>query len=441
MTFWTDLKNGLIGLVGIKGAISGITDVYTRIASPEDMEGITDSQSIEDMADASIRGKSELFSIIPNIVGMPLISDLYSPGFGQIVRRRVNNAYQANLLSPMDYVAYSYRYPDEELDLRHWLGELGYNEEHEKIMSDLYKYYPNAPDFVRFGVREVFKPDIVKKYGYDNDFPTEIVPHMAKAGLSEDVMQWFWRAHWEMPSFYNIREARWRDLITDTEVDEWLTINDYAPYWRDSMRKIMFNPYTRVDIRRMYDAGVVDRDEVKRTYKDLGYDEEHAENLTTYTVVNSDKTKDVLSTYTKAYQRGIITEDELKTKMQEMEYSDTEIELRVAMLAETEAVDRVKRGLTLTTVKNLYKRGLTDSATLESQLIELNYSDDAVKYMKLLILSESSPHKAWTAEIKKGYQNGVLTRDETIARLTSLGYSTESIDLSLALIEAKMEGE
>lgn len=439
MTFWNDLKNGLIGITGIKGAAGLMGDVYGRITKDEDLEGVTGSDSLSEMADASIRGKSELFGIVPNIVGMPLLGDLYSPGFGQIVRRRVQSAYQANLLSPMDYIAYNYRYPEKELDTRFWMSELGFDKNQEEIMHDLYKYYPNAPDFVRFGVREVFKPEIVKKYGYDDDFPKEIIPHMEKAGLSEDVMQWFWRAHWEMPSFYNIREARWRDLITDTEVDEWLTINDYAPYWRDTMVKIMYTPYTRVDIRRMYDTGVVDRDEVKRTYKDIGYDEEHAENLTRYTVINSDKTKDVLSTYTKAYERGLITQKELEEKMREMEYSDTEIKLRIEMLAESETVERSKRGLTLTTVKNLYKKGLTDSSTLEDQLITLNYSDDAVKYMKLLIVSESTPHKAWTTEIKKGYQNGVLSRDETIARLTGLGYSMESIDLSLALIEAKME--
>jgi hypothetical protein len=292
---------------------------------------------------------------------------------------------------------------------------------------------------VRFGVREVFKPDLVKKYGYDKDFPEEIKPYMHKAGLTDEVMGWFWRAHWELPSFYNIREAKWRGLITDKEVDEWLMVNDYAPYWRDILKNIIHNPYTRVDIRRMYNTGVVDRDEVKRTYMQLGYDETHAENLTKFTIVNSDKTKDVLSTYTKAFKKGIITESELIDQMQEMEYSDKEIELRISLLGMTVVSSKPKKGLTLTNVKKLFNKGLIDTSTLEDMLIKLNYDDDAVMYMKLLILSDSEPYKVWTSEIKKAYAKDLLARDETVAKLVTLGYTIEAIDLSLALIDIKRE--
>ena len=439
MTFWDDLKNMLISFTGIKGSMALVGDFIDRAKGDEDVSDLSTSETLQAAADASIRGKSEIFSTVPNVLGMPILNDLYSPGFGVLVRRRVSSAYQANLLSPMDYVTHSIRFPDKEIDLRFYLSELGYNQDHEDILTDLHKYYPNAPDFVRFGVREVFKPDIVAKYGYDQDFPEEIIPHMAKAGLTEDVMQWYWRSHWELPSFYNIKDARHRDLIGDAEVDEWLMVNDYAPYWRNILKGIIFNPYTRVDIRRMYDSGVVDRDVVKRTYKDLGYDEIHAENLTKFTIVNSDKTKDVLSTYTKAYTKGIIDESELTDQMRIMEYSDKEIELRIGLLNLTEVAERPKRGLTLTNVKKLFTTGLINSQTLEDMLIGLNYSDDAVKYMKILIISESVPHRTWTAEIKKGYKADLLTRDEAVNRLTSIGYTTEAIDLSLALIDSKRE--
>lgn len=439
MTFWTDLKNGLVGLSSVQGAFELLGYFHDQVVSKEDVEELSGGEVLEDMADASVREKSQLLGALPSIIAAPVLSDIYTAGFGVQVRRRVQNAYQQTLLSPMDYISYSYRYPDKEIDLRWYLSELGYNEAQEEIMSDLYKFYPNPGDFVRFGVREVFKPEIVAKYGYDDDFPEEIKTHMHKAGLTDEVMEWFWRAHWEMPSFYNIREARWRDKITDSEVDEWLTINDYAPYWRDIMKDILYTPYTRVDVRRMYDTGILGRDEVKRTYQDIGYDEEHAENLTEYTVVNSDKTKEVLSTYLNAYKRGIIDESELRSKMEEMNYSTEEIDLRIEMLEETDVVEKTKRSLTLTNVKSLFKKGLIDSYTLEDMLIELNYSDEAAMYMKLLILADSAAHKAWTKEIKKGYEELLLTRDEAVARLSDLGYSMEAINLSLALIDLELE--
>jgi len=441
MTFWIDLKNALIGVSGINGVINTISNSFKRAITAQDERELTDAEFFSKLADDSIRNKSELFGVVPNFIGMPILNDLYAPGFGVIVRRRVSSAYQANLLSPMDYVSHAIRYPEKELDLRFFLSELGYNEDHENILNDLYKYYPNPTEFVRFGVREVFKPDLVAKYGYDEEFPSEIKPYMHKAGLTDEVMGWFWRAHWELPSFYNIREARWRGVISDTELDEWLMVNDYAPYWREKLKEIIYTPYTRVDVRRMYDTGVISRDEVKRAYQDIGYDNLHAENLTKFTVINSDKTKDVLSTYTKAFTKNIITESELSDKMKEMEYSDKEIELRISMLRGEEIVSRPKRSLTLTNIKKLFNKGLIDSSTLEDMLIKLNYSDEGVMYMKLLIISESTPHKTWTAEIKKGYKLGLVTRDETVARLKAIGYTDEAINLALAIIESKMVSE
>ena len=439
MTFWDDLKAALVATAEQTTVSGRIAGFLGRAVKEEDIDDLNTKEAINALQDEGIEGLSELFSIVPNILGMPMLSDLYTPGFGVLVRRRVSSAYQANLLSPMDYVAYANRYPDKELDLRFYLSESGYNEKHEEILQGMYKYYPNAPDFVRFGVREVFKPDLVAKYGYDNDFPEEIKPYMHRAGLTDEVMSWFWRSHWELPSFYNIKDARHRGLITDTEVDEWLMVNDYAPYWRDILKGIIFNPYTRVDIRRMYNTGVVDRDEVKKTYLSLGYDDTHAENLTKFTILDSDKTKDVLSTYTKAFTKKIITKDELVTQMVKMGYSDKEIELRVGMLEGVEVAERPKRGLTLTNVKKLFTKGLIDSSTLEDMLIALNYSDDAVKYMKLLILSDSEPHKVWTGEIKKAYEIGIISRGEAVDKMLAIGYTIEAIELSLALIDIKRE--
>ena len=439
MTFWEDLKDGLMALTGIKGSTAAMGKIYQSVADPEAYDEISNEDHLQDVTDESIKGKSQLFGVIPNIVGMPLINDVYAAGYGKIVTRRVQSAYKANLMSPMDYIAHSVRYPEKELDFSHYIEESGYDALHEEIMQDLYKYYPNAAEFVRFGVREVFKPAIVAKYGYDNEFPTDIIPHMAKAGLTEEVMKWYWRSHWEMPSFYNIRESLWRGHITDTEVNEWLAINDYAPYWRDKMVKIMYTPYTRVDVRRMYDCGVLDRAAVKRSYNDIGYDDEKAEALTKFTVINADKTKETVATFTKAFGQNLITEEEYKETLERMEYSPAEVELRVMMSNTAEAVSKPMKSITLTTVKALHKRGLIDAYELEEYLVKLNYDEDAVQKMKLLIISDSEPHKRFTAEIKKGYEKDILTVDQTIADLRELGYTDEAISLSIALIDLKKE--
>ena len=441
MTFWEDLKgffSNVASMVDIFGFGQYITERINYIKEEKELDTY---DKISAMHDEMIKDYSETLGLIPTLLNPPVFNTLYSSGVNVLVDRRVKHAYQANLLGVNDYITYYNRFPEKGFDLRFYLAELGFDQEQEQILNDLYKYYPNPEDFIRFGVREVFKPNICAKYGYDQDFPEEIKPHMHKAGLTDEVMLWFWRAHWQLPSFYNIRDMVFRGVITEQEVKEWLEVNDYAPYWRDNLLKIIYEPYTRVDIRRMYDSGVVDRDEVKRTYLDLGYDDTHAENLTKFTVVNSDKTKNVLSTYLKAYKNDLIDESELKRQMQEMEYSDKEIDLRIQLLNMNQVVERPKKHLTLTNVKKLFKEGFIDSDTLEDMLIELNYDDEAVKYMKMLIISECQPYKVWVSEIKKAYKEDLLTRDETTNKLMSLGYTAEAIKLALDLIDLKKESE
>jgi len=70
----------------------------------------------------------------------------------------------------------------------------GYNEKMQSYLKEAYKYYPSPTDFIRFATRDVFREDIVKKYGYDSEWDkieSGIKEYVEKAGIDLEVLKWY----------------------------------------------------------------------------------------------------------------------------------------------------------------------------------------------------------------------------------------------------------
>jgi len=141
---------------------------------------------------------------------------------------------------------------------------------------------PGLSDMVRFAVREVYDPARRAALKLDEDYPAAFTAQAAKHGLSEEDARAYWAAHWVLPSPTQMYRMLWRGLITLDELDAGLKAADYSPAWRDRLRDIAYLPLTRVDLRRMLDAKVIDRAEVKKGYKAIGYTDANAELLTQF---------------------------------------------------------------------------------------------------------------------------------------------------------------
>lgn len=151
------------------------------------------------------------------------------------------------------------------------LKALGFQENDFKLLEELTLVYPSADDIVRFAVREVFNEEVVRRYGYDQDIPKEYLEWAKKLGLSEEFARMYWRAHWEIPSPTQAIELLSRGIIDPEDFDTVLKIHDIAPWWRPRMLALAFDPYTRVDIRRMYELGILSDDDLLKAAKAVGY--------------------------------------------------------------------------------------------------------------------------------------------------------------------------
>jgi len=197
-------------------------------------------------------------------------------------------------------------------------------EDIEKTLQ-IFKMVPGPGDLISMAVREAFDDRVSAMWGYDQDFPAEFATWMKRQGDQDDWARKYWRAHWTMPGLTTALEAFHR--IPDFNLDKlntFLRVSDVAPAWRDIITKIAYSPLTRVDVRRMYGMGVLDRQAVVRSYLDLGYSPENAELLTQFTIkyeANSEKelTKaDVVG----GFSDGMLSREEAITYLNSLGYPD-----------------------------------------------------------------------------------------------------------------------
>lgn len=169
---------------------------------------------------------------------------------------------------------------------------------------ELTKNIPGPSDLVRFAVRHVFEPDIVKELGFNDEISKDFLDWHEKQGFGwkfdikhEKFGEWkdatwaqaFWWAHWVWPAPTQLYEfyQRARPLPDDPtksrlaglppftfdKLKLGLRGNDYPPAFRDYLAAISFRPPTRYDAQYAYQQQQIDFAELKERLRDVGYNE------------------------------------------------------------------------------------------------------------------------------------------------------------------------
>ena len=313
------------------------------------------------------------------------------------------------------------------------LRQQGLSDDKIEILEHISRFLPGPSDLISFSVRDVFRGDLVEKYGYDTDFDkieNELSPWLEKIGMDPDVMKLYWRAHWDLPSITLAYELLHRGFITENDLRILLKTADMAPAFVDPIIQASYSPYTRVDVRRMYELGILDREAVKRSYQDIGYDDEHAENMTEFTILDSIVAeKDLTKTETlTALSEGLITETEAKQSLSDMGYSGEEADVIISL--ESYKIEKSNRDREKKVISNLYYYGKISRSEAEKKLNELNVSERE----KELTLAETEArirekHKDPSKEdLAKWYKGRLISKDDYIAEMLNLGYSINHIN-------------
>jgi len=388
-------------------------------------------------------------------VGSLIIALYRDPGKEEIVRDMLHkHGYTDDRIDTLFAAAKSVLAPDElknlylrgeidEATLDSGFKKYGFTDLEIARLKKLFYPIPSYPDLIRMAVREAFYPDYVSEYGLMEELPGEYIEWAKKQGLSEEWAKYYWASHWELPSLGMGYEMLHRGVIKDEDLDKLFMAVDIMPWWRDKLKAISYSPLTRVDVRRIFKMGIIGRDEVKRTYLDLGYDEEKSEWLTKFTEMEGreadrDLSKsEVLSAYTKS----IIGHAECEKMLLDLGYSQEEVDILVSM-KEYQWYAEIKER-TLTRIKKYYLAGVY---TVNQAINELGKID-------LVGAEQDSIIKLWESEklaklrsptkkdIDSFFTAKIITEKQYLDELQHIGYSEKYRTWYLLLLKQVMKGK
>lgn len=431
----------------ITGAVEDFMEDFEQELLPNVkpiIEKILDNPNIPDDIRKQLKDLKEpdAFAFAPILLGVlalnliPVLSASSSGGIEQ-VRQGSMMAFKPSLLGVDEALSALWRGKWDPDTFKHELNQHGFNSERQEIIKEVRRYVPNANDLIRFTVRDVFREDIVEKYGYDTDFDKisdDLQPWLDKIGMDKDVMRNYWRAHWALPSIGQGFDMLHRGQIEIEDIRTLLKISDVAPAWVEPIIKVAYSPYTRVDVRRMYASGIIDKDAVMRAYLDLGYDDEHADNLTSWTIAESMSTeKDLSKTeILTGYNQGSIPPDTAKSALSDMGYDSSEVELILAIQdykIESKILDREKKILI-----NHFTRGEIDIIELNKGLGALGLNEKEINITCEEARSKVREKTACPtkADLKKWLEAKVISDEQYMFEMRLKGYSQAHIENYLA---------
>ena len=303
-------------------------------------------------------------------------------------------AFHANLQQLLDISTATqakYRGLISEAQLRDLLHKYGYSDPDIETFIKAVEPLPNPADLIRFGVREAYQDDVAAAWGYDQDFPSGFAADMAKLGYTPEWAKYFWRAHWELPSVQLGMEMTHRGIISPDEFAGLLRLQDYPAGWRARMQQAIYTPYTRVDVRRMYGMGILDRAGVVKLYHDIGYDDEHAEKLADFTIKYEDENgaskKTTLhalseSTIRQAVQKGMLSDADAHAQLVGLDYAEEDADLLIRLAHWQKAISQKPEPIPefnkdiRSIVERAYANRIIDKANALGQLAAVGYSGD-----------------------------------------------------------------
>lgn len=314
-----------------------------------------------------------------------------------------------------------------------YLHQIGYTKSRVEIIMKSWPLIPGVQDLIRFAVKEAFTPEIAERFGQYQDFPAPVVEWAAKQGLSEDWVKKYWASHWDLPSPSMGFEMLHRGIIEQDDLKLLLRALDIMPYWRDKLIDLSYNPYTRVDVRRMYTMGVLDEAEVLKAYQDIGYDPDHAAKMTEFTIKYQAVGKKELTraNVETAYKEYLITREDAAAYLSEIGYDAEEIELLLSMddyLVAKEYIDDI-----VASIKDKYQENFIDELQARDALQALNLPTPKVdslleRWITRKMVGVKIPSKA---ELFKFYKAGILDLPTLKKELIKLGYDERYANMYL----------
>ncbi len=289
------------------------------------------------------------------------------------------NGMMSSDVNPNDLIVGFWRGLFSETEFRQRLSRVGVPGQYHDLWVEKTKIIPGINDLIRMMVREAFNDATSAQFGYDDDYPRDIDKFLPMIGLNADWGKRFWRAHWTLPSPTQAYEMLHRSLISQDDLLLLLKTADYPSFWRDKLMKISYNVLTRIDVRRLLQAGIIDSEKARNTYLEMGYKPDDAQLLTDFAVQGiSQDEKDLTKTdILNLYEEGLTTREATSANLIKMGYDSQEADeilklsdVAIAKAARTDIINYVKERYQARQIDKLAAQGELSQAGLTQRSVD-----------------------------------------------------------------------
>lgn len=293
------------------------------------------------------------------------------------------------------------------------------------LVFSLANRIPGPADLVQFAKREVWRDDVAAKYGYDADYTPQFGEWLEKQGFDPMWARAYHRSRWTLPGIATGLNLLHRQAIDDDEFKDLLMIQDIPKWWREKIIDAAYSPYTRVDVRRMYQSHTIGELEVYDTYRDLGYDHDHATRLTEWTVseYSDDQTSLTRSAIERAYTRDLVDRAEAVTMLGEVGIRGEAAGLYLDIVDYDKALKR--QGKQIDGVEKLFASGQVSESEARSRLVALGVVADRIDDLlaEWQIDKTVKVRMPTRANLESFVKDGVVDPGTYADQMALLGYS------------------
>jgi len=285
------------------------------------------------------------------------------------------------------------------------LEHQGWTPDRIEAAKELVKVIPPLSDMVRFADYSAFDPTVIEKWREFYDAPGWIKEPMSKVGIVEDWANKYWFSHWRQPGRFELGEMHRRELIDDDTVKLAYLTMGYSSFWQDALLQLVRQPWTRVDVRRMWDMRTISEDELRKAYHMLGYYDEQLEGMILWTKVYV-AFPDLIA----RFKNGWITEDDVRSELAALGMPSERVEEMIQTKIKTAAPERIEpeRTATATEIMKAVKKEYITWAEGVERLGRMGYSPEEADFkIRVYVgVAEGSPETYvefldWTERYRK----------------------------------------
>jgi hypothetical protein len=352
-------------------------------------------------------------------------------------------------LYPPEMVFELYRRGDiTESQLDNRLAELGFTAERRSELKKLAVRIPPLQDVIRYMGKEAFEPDMIGLFGLMADYPAEAEEWAAKQGLDKRWAAAEWVSHWKDLGIEFMLSALHRGIklsdgtpIDFKFLDRYMGLIEIPPKLREIVVKTAYSPYTRVDVRRMYALGVLDENQVMQSYRDIGYDEEHATNLTKFTILDVEKEQKSLtrSDIESGFKDGDLTVFEAVSYLKDIGYKE---DFANYLIYRADLVkQRSERQSKIDYIREHFTGNLIPENQARNDLLALGVTvakaNDYISQWKVVILKNAKlPSKT---DLDKFFRQKLINESQYKEEMARLGYNEKYTTLYFDLLKRGVE--